>query len=126
VDAPLFGSGFFHRGGESGLWSSGSHNFFLQMFLETGLVGGGILIAIVICAWRQACQPFAARNRVGLSTRAALITAIAGGMSGEYFYGGAGILILFAVFAIVGSLPHERLIYAKSGARLQPMRWRLA
>jgi O-antigen ligase len=126
VDAPLFGSGFFHRGGESGLWSSGSHNFFLQMFLETGLVGGGILIAIVICAWRQACQPLAARNRVGLSTRAALITAIAGGMSGEYFYGGAGILILFAVFAIVGSLPHERLIYAKSGARLQPMRWRLA
>jgi O-antigen ligase len=126
VDAPLFGSGFFHRGGESGLWSSGSHNFFLQMFLETGLVGGGILIAIVICAWRQACQPLAARNRVGLSTRAALITAIAGGMSGEYFYGGAGILILFAVFAIVGSLPHEQLIYAKSGARLQPMRWRLA
>jgi O-antigen ligase len=126
VDAPLFGSGFFHRGGESGLWSSGSHNFFLQMFLETGVVGGGILIAIVICAWRQACQPLAARNRVGLSTRAALITAIAGGMSGEYFYGGAGILILFAVFAIVGSLPHEQLIYAKSGARLQPMRWRLA
>jgi O-antigen ligase len=126
IDAPLFGSGFFHRGGESGLWSSGSHNFFLQMFLETGIVGGSILIAIVVCAWKQACQPVAARNRVGLSTRAALITAIAGGMSGEYFYGGAGILILFAVFAIVGSLPQERLIYAKHRARLQPMRWRLA
>ncbi len=38
--SPIFGTGFYHRGEKSGLWLTGSHNFWIQMFLETGLVGG--------------------------------------------------------------------------------------
>jgi hypothetical protein len=60
-----------------------------------------------------------------VATRAALIAAITGGMSGEYYYGGIGVLVLFAVFAMVGSLPIEDLAYASEGGRLQPMRWRV-
>jgi len=39
-NAPIFGTGMWHRGGSSGLWTTGSHNYWLQMFLETGVVGG--------------------------------------------------------------------------------------
>jgi O-antigen ligase len=125
VSAPLLGTGFYHRGGETTLWVSGSHNFFLQMFLETGAIGGSLLIVIFIYVWRQACYRSAARNKLGVATRAALIAAITGGMSGEYYYGGIGVLVLFAVFAMVGSLPIEDLAYASERGRLQPMRWRV-
>jgi O-antigen ligase len=125
VNAPLLGTGFYHRGGETSLWASGSHNFLLQMFLETGAVGGSLMLVIFILAWRQACHRSAVRNKLGVATQAALIAAFTGGMSGEYYYGGIGVLVLFAVFAMVGSLPTEDLAYAAEGGRLQPMRWRM-
>jgi O-antigen ligase len=126
VDAPVFGTGFFHRGGESNLWSSGSHNFFLQMFLETGFVGGTLILLIFFVAWRQACHPVARRNRVAIATRAALITAMTAGITGEYFYGGIGVLVLFSALAMVGSLPNETFIYARTGDRLRPLRLQTA
>ena len=46
VNAPILGTGFYHRGGTSGLWDTGSDNFFLQMFLETGVVGGILIMSV--------------------------------------------------------------------------------
>jgi O-antigen ligase len=126
IDAPLLGTGFYHRGGVSGLWETGSHNFFLQMFLEAGLVGGILLIAIFARLWRQAGLSSTSRNHVRLATRAGLITAIVGGMSGEYYYGGVSVLVLFAVFAITGSLPATEIVLMTDKARSQIVAWRRA
>jgi hypothetical protein len=38
-------------------------------------------------------------------TKAALVAAFVGGMSGEYFYGGLPLFTLLAVHAACGSLP---------------------
>lgn len=124
INAPLLGTGFYHRGGASGLWETGSHNFFLQMFLETGIVGGILLITIIALAWRQAGLTAIKQTKVSLATRAALVTAIVGGMSGEYYYGGVSVLALFAVFAIAGSLPAVEVVYMTDKARSQVVRWR--
>jgi O-antigen ligase len=103
IDAPLLGTGFYHRGGPAGLWETGSHNFFIQMFLETGVVGGILVIMVFALMWRQAGSASSKRARISVATRAALITAIVGGMSGEYFYGNITVLVLFAVFACAGA-----------------------
>jgi len=123
INAPLLGTGFYHRGGASGLWDTGSHNFFLQMFLETGIVGGILLIMIFALTWRQAGLTAIGRNKISLATRAALITAIVGGMSGEYYYGGVSVLVLFAAFAIAGSLPAVEVVYMTDNVRSQLVRW---
>jgi len=119
IDAPLLGTGFYHRGGASGLWETGSHNFFLQMFLETGLVGGILLIMVFAQTWRQSGLTATSRNHISVATRAGLITAIVGGMSGEYYYGGVSVLVLFAVFAIVASLPAVEVVFTTDNVRSQ-------
>jgi hypothetical protein len=40
---------------------------------------------------------------------AALVTALVGGMSGEYFYGGMTLFTFFVVYAPVGSVPLSSL-----------------
>ncbi|MGA9041178.1 MAG: O-antigen ligase family protein [Terriglobales bacterium] len=124
INAPVLGAGFYHRGGTSGLWETGSHNFFLQMFLETGIVGGILLISICVLIWRQAGLTATNRNKISVATRAALITAIVGGMSGEYFYGGVAVLVLFAAFAIAGSLPAVEVLFMADKVRSQIVRFR--
>ena len=124
VNAPLLGTGFYHRAGASGLWETGSHNFFLQMFLETGVVGGGLLILIFALTWRQAGLTAMSRNKISVSTRAALITAIVGGMSGEYFYGGVSVLVVFAAFAMAGALPTVEVVFMTGKRGSQFYRWR--
>jgi O-antigen ligase len=124
INAPLLGTGFYHRGGASGLWETGSHNFFLQMFLETGIVGGGLMISIFVLIWRQSGLTAMARNKISVSTRAALITAIVGGMSGEYYYGGVGVLIVFAAFAMAGALPAAEVLFMTDKAHSRIVRWR--
>jgi hypothetical protein len=126
VRAPLFGTGFYHRGGESGLWASGSHNFFIQMFLETGAVGGILVILFLSLAWQQAGGDASVRNKVHLATRAALVAAVVGGMSGEYYYGGIGVLVLLASQSLTGSLPTSRLASAATRAHFYSLRWRAA
>lgn len=105
LSAPLLGTGFFHRGGNSGLSPTGSHNFFIQMFLETGVVGGLAVIGIIIYMWKQATavRKNLAMNDVPL--KAAVVAAVIGGLSGEYFYGGIILFTLLSVYAPTGSQP---------------------
>jgi O-antigen ligase len=124
VNAPILGTGFYHRGGTSGLWDSGSHNFFLQMFLETGVVGGILMMSLFALTWRQAGLRTTSLNKISVATRAALITAIVGGMSGEYFYGGVSVLVLFATFAIAGALPTMEVVFMTDKMRSRVVRWR--
>lgn len=108
ADAPVFGTGFFHRGGLSPLWFTGSHNFFLQMFLETGFVGGILIFLVFGRMWLDAGSRAAQQARLTTPLRAALFAAVVGGMSGEYFYGGVPVLALFLVYAPTGALPKMR------------------
>ena len=124
INAPVLGTGFYHRGGASGLWDSGSHNFFLQMFLETGVVGGILVISVFVLIWRQAGLTAVSRNKISVPTRAALITAIMGGMSGEYYYGGVSVLVVFAAFAMAGALPAAEVVFMTDKAESQIVRWR--
>ncbi|UCG77259.1 MAG: O-antigen ligase family protein [Nitrospirota bacterium] len=107
LDDPIVGRGFFHRGGLSGLRWEGSHNFFVQMFLETGIFGGSIVMIILLIMWRQSGKSGLGAGGVELPVKAGLIAAMIGGMSGEYFYGGMGLLTLMLVYAAVGRLPLE-------------------
>jgi hypothetical protein len=93
------------------------------MFLETGIVGGLLLLAIFALTWRQAKLTAISQNKISVATRAALITAIVGGMSGEYYYGGVSVLVLFAIYAIAGSLPAAEVVFLTDKARSQIVRW---
>jgi len=121
INSPLLGTGFYHRGGAAGLWDTGSHNFFIQMFLETGVVGGVLVIMVFLLMWRQAGSAVSRQARISVATRAALITAVVGGMSGEYYYGNVSVLVLFAVFAIAGSgrLEGVTRLAGSSGLRIR-------
>ena len=101
---PIIGTGFYFRAG-AGLWDSGSHNFFLQMFLETGTVGGILLLIVVWRFWSICGKPFARLARYSTPCRAALISACLSGMTGEYFYGGIPLLAAIAILAPALSLP---------------------
>jgi O-antigen ligase len=103
--SPILGTGFFHRAGETGLYVHGSHNFFLQMFLETGIPGGLLMLAVCWRLWRVAGYPSARQAGLEVPAKAALIAAMVGGMSGEYFYGSITMFALLAVYAACGSLP---------------------
>ena len=83
ADAPVLGSGFYHRGDETGLYRTGSHNFWLQMFLETGVPGGLLVLGLVWMLWADAGSEAATALKLKHPLRAALITASVGGLSGE-------------------------------------------
>lgn len=104
LQAPILGRGFFHRGGLSGLFSTGSHNFFIQMFLETGIIGGILICALFRQMWRHASSSFAMAKRLTLPVKASLVAAIVSGLSGEYFYGGMVLFTLLLTYAPVGAL----------------------
>jgi O-antigen ligase len=102
-NSPVLGTGFYHRGSAALLWETGSHNFWLQMFLETGAVGGILILIIFLKMWKHAHTVRVGDRRISIALKAALITAFIGGLSGEYFYGGYGLLTLFLVYAPTGS-----------------------
>lgn len=104
LSSPFFGAGFYHRTYKSGLSGSGSHNFWLQMFLETGLIGGGLMIYLFGRMWKQSESEIAKQNGLNLPTRSALFTAFIAGLSGEYFYGGLGLFTVLLIYAPLGSL----------------------
>lgn len=103
ADHPLLGFGVFHRGGASPLWSTGSHNFFLQMFLETGLLGGGAFLWFVLTLWRGTKT---LRGEARTGSRAVLLTMVSGGLGGEYFYGDAP-LYCFLIALWMLTIPSE-------------------
>ncbi|MDB5352386.1 MAG: O-antigen polymerase family protein [Planctomycetota bacterium] len=102
--SPLLGTGFFHRGGTSGLWLTGSHNFFIQMFLETGIVGGLLVFETLRRMWRLAGSAPARAINQDVPARSALVAAFVGGLTGEYYYGGMVLFTLLLIFAPVGGL----------------------
>jgi len=108
--SPLLGTGLFHRGSVPGLWLHGSHNFFLQMFLETGFPGGVLVLAVFATMWIQACSTEARRQGESIPLRTAIITAFVGGMTGEYYYGGTVLLTLLLVYAPVGAFGVRRRV----------------
>ena len=122
INAPLLGTGFFHRGGATLLDPDGSHNFFLQMFLETGIVGGILIVAIFRQMWIHASSEVTKSTGFELPVKASLIVALVSGMTGEYFYGGTVLFTLLLAYAPVGRLELEpstlynrhRLLHKKS------------
>jgi O-antigen ligase len=124
--SPILGTGFFHRAGETGLYPNGSHNFFLQMFLETGTPGGLLMLAIWWRLWGLAGSVSAKRAGLDIPARAALIAAVAGGMTGEYFYGSISMFSLLAVYAACSSLPARVFTIRDKEMRRRQMIERLA
>jgi O-antigen ligase len=114
ADAPVLGTGFFHRSGLTRIYWNGSHNFFLQMFLETGFAGGVLVIVAFGRMWLDAGSRDVQQARLTTPLRAALIAAVVGGMGGEYFYGGFPLLALFLVYASTGGMPIMRRTRAVS------------
>ena len=89
LESPILGRGFFHRGGLSGLDWWGSHNFFIQIFLETGIIGGALMLWLWYSLWRQ--TRFTVPDKPSQFTKmgqAILLTALLVAITGEYFYGG--------------------------------------
>ncbi|MDH5612560.1 MAG: O-antigen ligase family protein [Gammaproteobacteria bacterium] len=109
LDAPIFGTGFFHRGGETGLDPVGSHNFFVQMFLETGIIGGILAILVFFIMWKQAGRRMVVLNGGEIPTKAAISSAFVVGLSGEYFYGGMVLFTMLLSYGAVGRLPVNRM-----------------
>lgn len=109
IKNPVLGTGMFHRGGQSGLWSTGSHNFWIQMYLELGIVGGTLIILILVRMWKQASSQNPLGGTADLPLKTGLIAAFIGGLSGEYFYGGIILFTLFAIYAQTGSLRVEAM-----------------
>ncbi len=63
IDAPILGRGLFNRFPPSGLDWVGSHNFWLQMFLETGIPGGVAILAMWWIAVARGTTQKATRRR---------------------------------------------------------------
>lgn len=114
-NAPVLGTGFFHRGGSSGLGYA--HNFWLQMLLETGLLGFALLYGIAWVMWRSTRLVMAKQHRLELPVQAALVAAFVAGLSEDYFYGGIVLFTLLAVFAPIGALP---LVHARARSTAVP------
>jgi len=114
INSPLFGTGFFHRGGESNLWTFGSHNFLIQIFLETGIIGGILLFFILRRMWRQAVFFEKKGYPHAIAVQSAFIAAFTGGMTGEYFYGGIVFFTFFIVYAPIGSIPLQTPVSKKA------------
>jgi len=61
------------------------------------------VVAIFVVMWRETIPSMRRHLAIAVPTRSALIAAIAGALSGEYYYGGVTVLLLLAIFAFVGS-----------------------
>ena len=78
---------------------------------------------VFVIMWRQAGSAISREARISVATRAALITSVVGGMSGEYYYGNASVLVLFAVFAIAGAGRLETVTRLTGNQGLQVRSW---
>jgi hypothetical protein len=101
---PLFGSGFYHRSLETTYYIVGAHNQWIQYTLETGIIGGIFLFTFLARLWRLAGAAVVKQINFEMPVHAHLVTVIACGMSGEYFYGSPHLISVFAFWAPVGSI----------------------
>ena len=102
-DCPVLGSGFFHRGDNTGVFIAGMHNFFTEMGLETGLVGLTLLLIILVSFWRQIGRGWPHREgnlSARIALRAAIVAVTTACFSEEYLYGGLHLLCLSAFAAL--------------------------
>jgi O-antigen ligase len=107
VDHPVLGTGLFHRGGSTGLWITGPHNFLIAMLLETGVVGLVLIMAIMARFWTAVGGHAMRFFRLDISSRAVLVAAFVTCNAGEYFYGGGALLTVTSLLALSMSLPAD-------------------
>jgi len=107
VDHADLGTGLFHRGGGTGLWVTGPHNFLVAMLLETGVIGFLLIMAIMARFWLAVGRPATRFFRLDTSSRAVLVAAFVACNAGEYFYGGTALLTFTSLLALATSLPAE-------------------
>jgi O-antigen ligase len=91
-DAPVIGVGFFNRGDPSELDPSGSHNFFAQIALETGLLGLLFLLWLLWGLWKVKSPPEFKRPLAAF--HATVVAICIACLSGEYLYGGLNLMLL--------------------------------
>lgn len=111
VHDPIFGRGMFHRGGRSGLYPTGAHNFFLQMFLETGVPGGLLIIAIVRTMWVHASSLESKARKLDVPVKAVIIAGIVAGFTESYYYGGMELFTWLILYSAVGALQVQKKLY---------------
>ncbi len=109
----ILGAGFYHRGLEVGLYRTSTHNFWVQMLFETGIIGFSLLITMFLRIWRQAGSPIAIEQKYSLATRSMLVTSFVGGLSGDYFYGGLALLSVMLCYAPLGSMSPTQHVQPK-------------
>lgn len=107
VDHPVLGTGFYHRGGSTGLWPTGPHNFFVAMLLETGVIGLALMLAAFWRFWHAAGTPVARLFRLDAPSRAVIVAGVVAGNAGEYFYGSVALLMFVSLLALTFSMPAE-------------------
>jgi len=95
-DAPIVGVGFFNRGDPTELDPTGSHNFFAQMALETGLLGLSILLWLFWGLWKVKSPPEFKRPLAAFHATVVVICVAC--LSGEYLYGGLNLMLLSVLY----------------------------
>lgn len=102
--APFFGVGFWSRGSYSNIPRYGSHNFFIQMLLETGIIGFSLFILLLIQLWKDSKYCFThLKNSKGsvLGFQATFISILTSCLTEEYLYGGIVILTLSIYYGLM-------------------------
>lgn len=91
---PFLGTGFFHRGGKSPILAEGSHNQFLQILLETGVIGFVIYLRYFTLLIKEKIE---INTLYSQSARIAILSVLFCCMSGEYIYASEAYMSLLLV-----------------------------
>lgn len=102
---PVLGVGFYTRGGRSRLWSTGAHNMFIQILLDTGIVGFSSFMLLLHAVWKSAPvadlrDPDDIRSRYNIAFRAAVISICASSITETYMYGGLSLGAISMLFGL--------------------------
>ncbi len=106
--APIVGVGFFNRGDPTDLDPTGSHNFFAQMALETGLLGLLFLLWLLWGLWRVKSPPQLKRPLAAF--HAAVVAICIACLSGEYLYGGLNLMLLSVLYCSTMALVQRGVV----------------
>jgi len=89
---PIFGTGFFHRGYKTGLMAMGSHNYYLQMLLESGIVGFIFIMGFLKYLWTSSFRKKG--SPVAFAFFLSLISVYISSFTGEYLYASEALMML--------------------------------